>query len=210
MSFSLVNILHREEFDVKKIWNVVKDTRKSFLSENNDYECENDIILSDLHIIENVEKVHLELVIERNSEPFENVTDETSKIGFEMFTYLNFCPSKISTFYKDLIFEGSSKEIILSTANIIKRRRNAEKETAIKIWNMIDEQLENLNYRKIESVTMGRKNNYGNCTYSTCNENLEALGLFLPKIEYFMHLKRVLFRKPRFTKSNKPPCPYPY
>ena len=95
-----------------------------------------------------------------------------------MFTYLNFCPSKISNFYKDLIFEGSSKDIILSTANIIKRRRNAEKETAIKIWNMIDEQLENLNYRKIESVTMGRKNHYGNCTYSTCNENLEELGLF--------------------------------
>ena len=103
--------------------------RNQFLSENSSYECQNDMILSDLYIKENIERVHLQLNIEKNSEPFENVTDETSKIGFEMFTYLNFCPPKITKLYKDLIFNGSSKDIILSTTNIIKTRQNAEKET---------------------------------------------------------------------------------
>ena len=99
-----------------------------------------------------------------------------------MFTYLNFCPSKISKFYKDLIFEGSTKDIILSTINIIKRKRNAEKETAINIWNMIDEQLnqnhKNLNYKKIEMATLGLINQSEHCSKETCSEFFRDLGLF--------------------------------
>ena len=110
----------------------------------------------------------------------ENITEVILQTGTEMFTYINFCPpKKLLQFYKELLLQRSTKDIILAMTNIMKTRGNAEKSTATTIWSKIYEKLGNLKYRIIDSVTLRRKTHsskFEDCKDKSCNEEMKSLG----------------------------------
>ena len=106
----------------------------------------------------------------RNCDYFSYSTDisqDILKTGGEMFTFLNFLPPKLAKFFKELLLQGSTKDILLAVSNIMETRRNAEKISASKLWNKIDEKL-HLKYRKIEHAVLRQFQQMNN---SQMNEN---------------------------------------
>ena len=85
-------------------------------------------------------------LIQKNSKEIEkmfqnNKTDEVSedlsvmnlKTAAEMFIYLNYCPPKILSFYKDLFEKKAPKDIIHALTSLLDTSFNAGKESTMKI-----------------------------------------------------------------------------
>ena len=157
-SIRLVNLLkcHWTENKNDSIWNTLKEIRKQFLFARADFLFQgqyigNRLVKKNMDKVENAIKTKYENV-SRNCDYFGYSTDvspDILKTGGKMFTYLNFLPPKVAKFYKELLFQGSIKDIILAVTNIMKTRRNAEKFSATKLWNRIDEKLY-LKYKNLE------------------------------------------------------------
>ena len=128
---------------------IVKQVRNDFLVKNDDPECliDWDNKIAEKYIKTNIDRVEIYLT----KDSYKNLTEKNLQTGAEMFTYLNFCPPKnLIKFYKELLLLKSPKHIILAMTNIMKTRKNAEKLTATKIWNKIENSWKYLKYRKIE------------------------------------------------------------
>ena len=100
----------------------------------------------------NVEVVEEKLGLNKSSDPLENVTEEILKTSAKMFSYLNYCPARISLFYKKLFKISSSREIVLSLASILKTSKGLEKQIVQEIWSKVTETLEILNYKTIQGT----------------------------------------------------------
>ena len=179
-----VNILQQYHYDIDNLWMKVKQVRNDFLVKNDDPKCLIDQVnkIAEKYIKTNIDRVEIYLTKYSNDSDFyENITEKNLQTGAEMFTYLNFCPPKnLIKFYKELLLLKSPKQIILAMTNIMKTRKNAEKLTATKIWNKIENSLKYLKYRKIDSVTLRQmKHSYEfvNCTDKSCGEESISLGL---------------------------------
>ena len=143
-------MLQQNHGDIDNIWKIVKQVRKKFLTVIVDTECQdivNQIASENIKaIIDDVQKYLTINAMDYDSH--ENVTENILHIGAEMFTYLSFCPPKnLIKFYKELLLQGSTKDIILAMTNIMKTGRNSEKSTATIIWNKIEKKMKNLKYR---------------------------------------------------------------
>ena len=180
--FRFVNVL--PHYDIDNLWIKVKQVRNDFLIKNsNDPECSIDLDnkIAEKYIKTNIDRVEIYLTKYSNDSDFyENITEKNLQTGAEMFTYLNFCPPKnLIKFYKELLLLKSPKHIILAMTNIMKTRKNAEKLTATKIWNKIENSLKYLKYRKIDSVTLRQMKHsfeFVNCTDKICDEEWISLG----------------------------------
>ena len=163
MNFRLVNMICKQK-STESIWKIIKKVKKNFVSGTIAAEClnpeRNDILVSDDNIktiLDNVEKILKVEKIFQNYEylPQENITNDTLLTGAEMYTYLSFCPPmKLMNFYSKLFQNGSTKDIILGITNIMKTRINAEKSSAIQLWEKVAEKLKPLKYKQIKSVSM--------------------------------------------------------
>ena len=186
-------MLQQNHDDIDNIWKIIKQVRKSFLSDGDDTECKNyDNQIAEDDIKANVDNVEENLDTKSTDydshdydyddyehDSHENITDDILQIGVEMFTYLNFCPpKKLIKFYKELLLQGSTKEIILAMTNIMKTRRNSEKSTSTKIWSRITKKLKYLKYKKIDLFTLRKINHFTNpnCSNQSCSEEIESLG----------------------------------
>ena len=175
----MVNIIHQNPDIIDKVWKIIKKIRKNLLAGNT--KCNSKIFnkILEKDIKTNINNVEKNLKIKpTNNINYENMTKDILQTGAEMFTYLNFCPPrKILNFYKELLFKGTNKDIILAVTNMMKTRRNAEKSASIRIWNQIDKELKHLSYKKIESVAMRKmnKSEFENCTKQS-SEDFKYLG----------------------------------
>ena len=174
-------MLKQNHIDIDNIWKIVKQVRKRFLSDNDDRQCqedENQIANDDIKT--NIDNVKKYLTINATDyESHENVIENILRIGAEIFTYISFCPpKKLIKFYKELLLQGSTKDIILAMTNIMKTRRNSEKSTSTKIWSEMTKKLKNMKYKNIDLVTLRNMNHYTdlNCTDQSCCEEIKSLG----------------------------------
>ena len=159
------------------VWKIIKDLRRNFLTGNRSKECETeDNQISKKERKSNIDHVQEKLKTTQIQENvLENVKREILQLGVEMYTYLNFCTPKIIKFYKELLLQGSTKDIILALTNIMKTKRNAEESTAKKIWKKLKEEFKftSKNSKKIRSLTWTE---IQNCT-KNCSEDLKNIGL---------------------------------
>ena len=192
-------MLQQNHDDIDNIWIIIKKVRKNYLSHSDDPECleyDNKITLND--IMKNIDKVKEYLRTKSTDYDYydyddydydshENITEDNLQTGAEMFTYLNFCPPKLLKFYKELLLQGSTKDIILAMTNTIKMRKNAEKSSATIFWSKIDEKLRNLKYKIIDSVTLRHKEHsseFVDCKDKSCSEEMKLLGFICILIVY--------------------------
>ena len=170
-------MLQQNHDNIDNFWIIIKQVRKNYLSQNDDPECKNNQIAED-DIKTNIDNIEENLNTNSTNYDYydENITEDILQTGAEMFTYVNFCPpKKLLQFYKELLLQGSTKDIILAVTNIMKTRRNAEKVTATKIWSKIEMKLKYLKYNGIDSVKL-RLTDFPTCTEKTCSEKPIALG----------------------------------
>ena len=93
--FRLVIILDMTKVDQKNVWKIVRHIRKSFLLPNIDTTCQNvDPLLFDKYIKDNIDIVEEKLIVNATTTPNIDVTNETLQLAAELFTYLNYCPTK--------------------------------------------------------------------------------------------------------------------
>ena len=171
------------------VWEIVKETRKSFLSQNNNPECqESDTLQSDSYIKENIdiveEKLKLNIAINTNK----NVSEETLQTTAKMFTYLNYCPPKLLSFIKYLITTGTPKDIILgltSTKMTLLDKRKLFDEVFIQVMNKFNLK----HYETIQIITKGKcytKNAiFENCGKELNSTDVNTLGTLHPVLNYF-------------------------
>ena len=174
-------MLQQNHDNIDNFWIIIKQVRKNYLSQNDDPECKNNQIAED-DIKTNIDNIEENLNTNSTNYDYydENITEDILQTGAEMFTYVNFCPpKKLLQFYKELMLQGSTKDIILAMTNIIKTRRNAEKSTSTIIWSKIDKELRNLKYKIIDSVTLRHKTHsseFVDCKNKSCSEEMKSLG----------------------------------
>ena len=126
------------------------------------------------------DKIMKKLNVTVSYAPLSEVNEEILKSTGRIFAYLNFClPQrvKIIQYFKELLLEGSVKEILLGTSNVLKTKRNAEKEIAIVIWNKLEKDF-NLKHNSI-AILASMKQESENFTHEnlTINGKLAFLGL---------------------------------
>ena len=185
----IFNINHQSRFvnmlqlygDIDSAWKIVKQVRKKFLTQIADPECHLTSVnqIGEHYIKTNIDDVENYLTIKpAYDDNLENITAYILKAGAEMFTFLNFCPPEtLLKFYKEILLQGSTKDIILGITNIMKTRRNAHKSTATEVWNELNNKLKCLKYKMIESVTLRHNNNsIGKDSNQSCFEELKSLG----------------------------------
>ena len=118
--------------DQTTVWKFVEEARKKIFSAKTEPDCElttqnGNIIKADYgEIMENIDK---QLNTFSNYDFQENVSTKILQKGAEMFTYLYFCPpKKLSNFFREVFSNGGIKDIVMAVTNIVKTRRNAEKQ----------------------------------------------------------------------------------
>ena len=180
--------------DEKPLWKTLKNVRESFLQQTSRYYClyGRQSLLSLEYIRNNTNKLGVKLGIKSTNIPLRTIYKETLLEAASMFTYLNYCPSKqIETynFFKYLITEGSSKDIILALTSIIKTSHNAAKKGIVGIFLKAMESWQLKQYEQIQIITKGKCDTIttsGNCTDKMNVRNIELLGLLLQKTHYFI------------------------
>ena len=164
-----------KQFDIKKVWRIVKEIRKSFLSKNKEdlYCSPPDLLKSDdiKDILNNLEeKLKLKLTI-----PIKIIKHETLLLSAEIFIYISYCPpTKFYKFIGNLIESTFPKNILLALASIMKTSQNAAKRSSTKIFKKAMAIFKLSNYKVIDAIT---KEDGCNDTKSQ-NETVKILGVF--------------------------------
>ena len=165
--YRFVNILQKAQNAKINMWNMVKKLRpyNQFMSDNFEatYSCMNyDTILKADKIKLNNERLEKELGLKGDSIPMGNITKDTLKTAFEMFTYMNLCSgSGTGSMYRNIFKNSSPKNIILALKSILLKSSKSDKQNAEKIWSFVTTKLDLTNHRK-----------YGNFTF----ENFSSTG----------------------------------
>ena len=156
------------------LWNIVKETRKNYLSKNIGSECQNDdTLVRNDYLIGNMRKVEEKLLMNTSIiRTIENVSQETLEIGAKMFTYLNYCPPLPFKNLVKLLQELSQtdtlspKDLLLALTSIMKSSQNAMKESSRKILRKTLKVLKLVQYENLEIVSnrMDFNNFFGNST----------------------------------------------
>ena len=182
--FRLVNMLNSAKPDQENIWDIVKKTRLSFLSEYTDTDCYQ-TLLPDNNIQDNMNSLASQLFLNTTSIPKANTSHKTLELAVQMFMYLNYCPSKLLKFTASLLKDGSPKEIILAMISVIKTNKNlAEKYTTIKMFSKVMDIFSLKQYEQVQIITKGycgTNTTLDNCTLNadiTNKEVLKILGFF--------------------------------
>ena len=119
-----------------------------------------DTILKADKIKLNNDRLETELGLKGDSIPSGNITKDTLKTAFEMFTYMNLC-SGTGVLYRNIFKNSSPKNIILALKSILLKSSKSDKQNAEKIWSFVTTKLDLTNHRK-----------YGNFTF----ENFSSTG----------------------------------
>ena len=146
-------MLDKVHFDLKNVWKIVKKIRKSFLSQLKDPECQDyNTLLSDSYIKDNIDVVKEKLKLKIGITPNKNVSDVTLQFSANIFTYLNYCPTK-EFYVLSIIKSESAKNIFLALTSMMKTSQNAGKQSYTKIFTKAMEIFRLFIYRDIDVIT---------------------------------------------------------
>ena len=155
--FRLVNMLDRTKLDQKHFWKIVKQIRKSFLSQNIDPTCqEENTLLSNDYIKNSIDDVEEELKLNIAITPNKNATFESLQFAAHLFTYLNFCPTKDLFALPTVIKSESAKNILLALTSMVKTSQNAVKKSSTKIFTRTMDLFNLTFYRDMDVITKGK------------------------------------------------------
>ena len=134
-----VNVITGSQFGSLYVWEHVKKVRAEFNRRNSLMECDGYFLSQEL-IELNFELLSKRLKVtnvtndhEVQDIPIENIND----FGL-MFVFLNSCPLKEATFYRHLILERSTTDIVLLLANLLRKSvRQRDKLIANKILRKV-------------------------------------------------------------------------
>ena len=110
------------QVDQKNVWKIVKQIRKSFLSQNTEPECIygttllSESLLSDSYMKDNIDVVEEKLKLKIEITQNKNVSVETLQFAASIFTYLNFCPTK-DFYVLSVIKSESAKKYFVKSGN---------------------------------------------------------------------------------------------
>ena len=174
-------MLDSVHLDQEIVWKIVRQIRKSFLSQKTDPKCQDlNTMLSDRYIKDNIDIVKENLKLKKEFSPNETVTDETLQTAAEIFTYLNYCPPKLLSFIKNLISTGTPKDIILGLTSAKMTLHNL-KESPTKVLIKVMESLGLNHYQNIQMLTKGKCYNknaiFGNCGKKINSTDRDILGI---------------------------------
>lgn len=167
-------MLEITNLDHETIWKIVKNIRKSFLSEYTDLECNQyNTLLSDYNITYITDIVAEKLQMNTSySTPNKNVSEKTLQTAAQIFTYLNYCPSyfpKFLLFNINLFQTATSREIVSALSSIMKTSEDeAEKGSTVEQFETIMKMLNLDQYRKIQIITKGKC--FTNATFAECTK----------------------------------------
>ena len=155
-------MLAKETLDHENIWKIIRQIRKSFLSQLKDLKCKfYETLLSDSYIKDNIETVGEKLKLNTTYSINKKVSNKILQTAADMFAYLNFCPhaeaKTLSNFLQDLLTSRSAQNILLALTSMMKRSINAEKESSTKIFTKAMELFKLSTYRDIEVITKEKK-----------------------------------------------------
>ena len=161
------------------VWKIVKEIRKSYLSEQSDPKCQySNTLLSDNDMKITDEKLSSYMKMKVKEGLYKNVTDKTLQTAAEMFMYLNICPKKhLNEFLKELTISASPRKILLALISVIKTTRNAAKIISTKIFIKAMEMFQLQNYKIIDTITKDK--GFKECREEQdvlCMEALKVLG----------------------------------
>ena len=98
-----------KQFDQENVWKIVKETRKSFLSQHKNPECLDDgTLLSDNSIKDNIDTVEKKLKLSPIYSPNKKVSGNTLEDAVNVYTYLNYCPPLLhqETYQHNILIRG--------------------------------------------------------------------------------------------------------
>ena len=174
------------QLDQENVWKIVKEIRKTFLSQQTDQDCNYDkYLLSVTNIKNNIQRLSEKLKLNPQSIPNSNVSFTTLENAAKMFTYLNYCPPKLIFFISHLLNTATPRDIVLAFSSLKTISLNALKPSTIQMFSKIMESLGLNNYENIQLITQGKC--YNNSTYGSCTkktdvvdkEDLKVLGKYL-------------------------------
>ena len=165
-------MLELSKIDHDKIWEIVKETRKLCVSENESQCYYGNSRLSNFDLRYNVLSVLEEVGFNKTFPThYKNVSAKTLENAGKMFTYLNSCPPiKVHDFYRDLFETATSKEIMLALINILKTSQNYEKKSVHQIFKKFMGIMNLTQYENIQILTKGKcfdGSIFGNCRKTT-------------------------------------------
>ena len=110
--FRLTNTLHKSDNE-KDIWRLVKNIRKNLLKKNTKPLCNKEnTLVSNALMKESMRNIEQIMNISNSRELIKDVSQGTFETAAKMFTYLNYCPPKLLSYYKNLFGRAPVKNII--------------------------------------------------------------------------------------------------
>ena len=147
-------MMDRVKNNQENVWKIVKQIRKSFLSQNTEPECQDhETLLSDSYIKDNIDVVEEKLKLNIETDHNKKVSDETLQFAANLFTYLNYCPNKDFHVLLSIIKSESAKNILLTLTSMMKTSQNAGKISSTKIFTKAMEIFSLFIYRDIDAIT---------------------------------------------------------
>ena len=161
------NLVSKLSTNHSTIWSQIKMIKTNYLQKNSKYACDTvEPILSEYFIGENVEKISKIFNVSNISiQPEESLSSKLLDESVTMFLYLNSCPNsqlEWINFYKDLLMNNNSLDLIVSTLNRLRKMETEQDKTKIinfasKIFDFMSEELF-LDHSKIKFFREPSKN----------------------------------------------------
>ena len=162
--------------DQDNVWKIVKQIRKTFLSQLKDPKCQSgEPLLHYDYIKDNIDIVEEKLKLTKTTTPHKNVSNKSLKFSANIFTYLNFCPTK--DFYVLSVTKSeSAKNILLALTSMMKTSQNADKRRSTKIFTKAMEIFRLLTYRHINAISKEKGIDVRSYDFKYHNETVKVLG----------------------------------
>ena len=169
-------MLDRVHLDQENVWKIVRQVRKSFLSQLKDPKCQDhNTLLSDSYIKDNIDFVEEKLNLHITITPNKNVSDETLQFAAKLFTYLNYCPTKDFYVLPSVIKSESAKNILLALTSMMKTSKNAGLKTS-EIFTKAMEMFQLITYKGMDAINKEKGFDDWRNDLKHHNERLKVLG----------------------------------
>ena len=171
-------MLHEKQDQRKNVWRIAEERRKKFLKTTPSCEYWHGIVVSRIHISENIDHIIEKLTNDTiMSTSFDDVSEETLETAAKMFTYLNFCQNELFSFYADLFSNASPKEIMLALRSINKASITAaHKISSTKIFDRFTSISKLTHYKDIEKLALTGFPENCKSKAGSCNEIINLMG----------------------------------
>ena len=145
-------MLDKVQLDQEKIWKIVRQIRKSFLSQLKNPKCQNgETLLSDTYIKDNIDVVEETFKLHIEIKPKKSLSHETLQFAANLFTYLSYCPTK-DFYVLSVIKSESAKSILLALISMMKTSKNAGLKTSTEIFTKAMAMFHLITYKGMDAI----------------------------------------------------------